>query len=108
MVERTLDPDVVITSRRQGWVYYRRESTGERWKVSDTCNQCGLCVIGAANADDYDWRKKPGRPGAVRDLRYPTRPDEPVTPGFLEAMIEMATTNPTATVSGCSLRIEGL
>lgn len=110
MPVKTLDPNVVIvaTGTRKGipWLRYRRLDTGDEWYVRGTCNQCGLCVTGAANEDDYKWDDEPGRPGAVRDVRFPVRPDEPVTPGFNEAMERQAKETPTATVDGCSLTVE--
>lgn len=90
---------------RTGYVRYRRVSTGQRWIVRGTCNQCGLCVVGASNVGDYDWTGPAGTPGAVKDVRFPVRPDEPVTPGFNEAMERMAAETETATVTGCSLRV---
>lgn len=106
-MKHTLDPDIVIEEQKKGYVRYRRRSTGKSWVVRGECNQCGLCVIGAANEDDYEWQKLPGRPGAVKDIRFPVRPDEPVTPGFNEAMEQMAAQTPTATVKGCSLKVGG-
>ncbi len=106
--EITLDPDIVIESVKRGAnpsLVYRRVSTGERWRVNGTCNQCGLCVIGAAVASDYVWDGPVGTPLAVRDLRYGTRLDEPVTPSFFADMQEMARETPTATVSGCSMTL---
>lgn len=107
-----MDPDVQVIARvtvdDQPVVEYQRMSTFERWRVTGTCNQCGLCVIGAAMTMHYAWDGPPGTPYAVRDLRYGQRPDEPVVPGFAEDMEEMARQTPTATVSGCSLTIEAL
>lgn len=109
MFDPTIDPDVVIVGRETTGIpmtEYQRVSTGERWRVFGTCNQCGLCVIGAVVTTDYEWDGPPGTPLAVRDLRYGVRLDEPVTPGFEESMQEMARETPTATVTGCSLTIE--
>lgn len=103
--KKTLDPDIQIVTQKRGMIKYRRRSTGQMWIVRGECNQCGLCVIGAANQHDYEWTKAPGNPGAVKDVRFPVRPDEPVTPGFNEAMERQAGMTPTATVKGCSLRV---
>lgn len=111
MTEPTLDVDIVILSRETGptpSVRYQRVSTGEQWLVSGVCNQCGLCVVGAAVTTDYVWLGPPGTPLAVIDLRYGTRLDEPVAVGFVEDMQQAAAITPTATVAGCSLTIEGL
>lgn len=106
MPEPTLDADIVIVAHESdGAVVYERVSDGTRWRVAGTCNQCGLCVIGAV-ADWYVWDGPPGTPGASRDTRVPGRLDDPVCPGFLEDMQQMAAVTPTATVSGCSLTIE--
>jgi hypothetical protein len=107
----TLDPDVVIdaagVTATVPWLQYRRVSTGQTWTVRGTCNQCGLCVVGASHQDDYEWHDEPGRPYAVTDLRVANgRPDEPVVPGFVEDMEQMAALTPTATVAGCSLTID--
>lgn len=106
----TLDNDIVIESIQRGAnpsVVYRRLSTGERWRVNGTCNQCGLCVIGAARPENYEWDGPVGTPFAVRDLRVLTgRLDEPVAPGFIEKVTDAVALTPTATVSGCSLTLE--
>jgi hypothetical protein len=105
----TVDPDVVILARESGSVpltEYQRLSTGERWRVMGTCNQCGLCCLGVAEPSRYVWDDLPGRPLAVRDLQYGQRLDEPLAWGFLEDMEEMAQQTPTATVAGCSFTFE--
>ena len=84
-MEPTLDPGVVIVARGVTtggvpWMVY--EGEGRRWRVSGTCNQCGLCVVGAAHPEHYAWDGPPGMPYAVRDLRLPGRLDEPVALGF--------------------------
>jgi hypothetical protein len=109
MTEQTFDPDVVIVSRQLGpppVVLYERVSTGERWTVTGVCNQCGLCVVGTGTPEFYAWDGPVGTPLAVRDLRYPDRMDEPLAPGFIEDMQQVAAETPTATVSGCSLTIQ--
>jgi len=113
-MQATTDPDVFIVSlttrRVRGQlvgelVYYRRD-TKQEWTVTGTCNRCGLCVIGAARTQDYVWSKPPGTPDAVTDLRVlQGRMDEPVTPGFIEDMQQMAAQTPTATVAGCALEM---
>jgi hypothetical protein len=106
MREPTLDAEIVIVERPSAdVVVYERVPTGARWKVSGSCNQCGLCVVGAAG-NWYVWDGPPGTPGASRDTRVPDRLDDPVCPGFIEDMAQMAAETPTATVSGCSLNIE--
>lgn len=108
MTELTLDIDIIIVSRAPGpppVVEYERVSTGERWRVVGSCNQCGLCVIGAVG-EWYVWDGPPGTHGANRDTRTPGRLDDPVCPGFIEDMAAMAAATPTATVSGCSMTIE--
>ncbi len=108
MPEPTLDASIVIVERpSEDAVVYERVPTGERWKVSGSCNQCGLCVVGAVG-DWYVWDGAPGTPGANRDTRVPGRLDDPVCPGFLEDIAQMAAITPTATVTGCSLSIEVL
>lgn len=108
----TSDPFVVIeaTGKRAGvfWLRYRREVAGvvDRWTVRGTCNQCGLCVIGAVPASRFTWSGPPGTPMAVTDVNYAARPDDPIAPGFIEDMVQMAALTPTATVAGCSLTIE--
>lgn len=101
----TLDPDIEIMYL-EGGVEYRRISTGDKWRVWGTCNQCGLCVIGARPFDRYQWQAAPGTPYSVVDLWYGKRLDDPVTPGFNEDMIDMARATPTATVNGCSMTVE--
>ena len=110
MFDPTIDPDIVIVGREAAGVpatEYQRVSTGERWLVSGTCNQCGLCVIGV-NAPDgrYVWDGHPGTPMANRDLWYGQRLDEPLTLAFKQDMEQMAQLTPTATVTGCSLVFE--
>lgn len=109
-MEQTSDPDVVILERGllldgTPTVQYQRLSTGLVWTVGGVCNQCGLCVLGAAETGDYLWSGEPGTPLAVVDLRFGHRLDEPVTPGFFEDMARMAEATPTATVAGCSLSL---
>lgn len=108
MNEPTLDADIVVVGREDGpppVVVYRRISTNEQWRVIGTCNQCGLCVIGAVGAW-YEWDALPGTPGASRDTRVPGRDDDPICPGFIEDMQQMAADTLTASVSGCSLTLE--
>jgi hypothetical protein len=89
----TLDPNIFIVSKDKDVVEYIRIDTGETWKVSGTCNQCGLCVVGAANKEDYIWYKKAGEPYAVTDVRVAKgRLDEPITSEF--------------NIAGCCLIIE--
>jgi hypothetical protein len=105
----TSDPFIVIEEQREGYVRYRSLISGERWVVRGTCNQCGLCVIGVAHPEHYEWHGEPGTPLAVSDLRVAQgRLDEPVAPGFTDAMRRMAKMTPTATVAGCSLTIESI
>lgn len=101
----TLDSDIVILEETETSKLYQRISTGEVWRVSGVCNQCGLCVIGA-QGDWYEWDGPAGTPGANRDTRAPNRLDDPIVPGFIEDMQQMAVETPTAIVSGCSLTIE--
>lgn len=103
----TLDPNIVIESRVAEQTVYRRISDGARWQVSGTCNQCGLCAIGAVG-EWYQWVGPPGTPGASIDTRVPSRLDDPVLPGFIEDMEQMAAITPTATVNGCSFTITEL
>jgi hypothetical protein len=108
--EPTIDFDIVVVGRSEGpppVIVYRRLSSGEQWAVRGTCNQCGLCVIGAVG-DWYVWNGPPGTPGASSDLRVPGRPDDPICPDLPENMEQMARETPTATVTGCSLTIEVL
>lgn len=106
MTTPTLDADIVIVGRPDAdTVIYERLSTGGRWVVRGQCNQCGLCVIGAVG-NWYEWNGPAGTPYACNDTRVPVRLDEPIIPGFIEDMKEMARVTPTATVSGCSLSIE--
>jgi hypothetical protein len=105
----TVDPDVIILARESGavpWTEYQRLSSGERWRVIGTCNQCGLCVLGIGEPSRYVWDDLPGRPGAVRDELYGRRLDEPIAFGFLEDMQQQAQETPTATVTGCSFTLE--
>lgn len=110
MAEATNDPDIVITDRQTGpesWVDYARLSTGEAWRVSGSCNQCGLCVIGVVDpVGRYVWAGPPGTPGASIDTLYGQRLDDPLTVGFGDDMVAMAAITPTATVPGCSLMFE--
>lgn len=95
MSQPTLDPDIVIDAQSAGKVTYRSISTGEKWAVHGVCNQCGLCVVGAAHPEHYRWLDKPGIPFAVVDLRVAGgRLDEPITPRF--------------NTQGCCLTIEVL
>jgi rRNA maturation protein Nop10 len=104
----TLDPDVVIVARgvtdEVPWLRYRRVSDDTEWTVRGTCNQCGLCVIGTAVPERYEWDGPVGTPLAVRDLLYATRLDEPVTAGFSEDMEQMA--REIGAAVGCSLTVE--
>ena len=110
-VEQTLSWDIVIVERTAidgvQRVTYERLSTGEQWEVIGACNQCGLCVIGAAFPEHYEWSGPPGTPYAVRDKRVPGRLDEVVSPGFIEAMQKMRAVTPTAT-QDCQLTLNVL
>lgn len=44
---QTNDPDTVIEEKHEGYVRYRRLSTGERWEVSGVCDRRGDCLIGS-------------------------------------------------------------
>ena len=106
----TNDPGVVIEKLQKGanpYIIYRSLITGRRWEVNGTCNQCGLCVIGAVDGSmgttRWVWSGPPGTPMAVTDVKYGDRLDDPVTPEFHQDMIDQAAITPTATVSGCSL-----
>ena len=44
----TADPTVVIESRREGYVRYRR-SDGARWEVRGSCDMRGDCLVGAVD-----------------------------------------------------------
>lgn len=105
----TIDPTIVIVGlggTPAPWVRYRRVATGEEWTVRGVCNQCGVCVVGAAN-DDYTWVGPPGTPYSNIDNRVALgRLDAPIVPGFLAQMRRMAKEIPTATVTGCSLTID--
>lgn len=103
----TIDADIVITHHDGDSTYYQRRSTGARWRVTGTCNQCGLCVIGAVG-DWYVWVGEPGTPGASIDTRVPGRLDDPILPELLANMEQMAQLTPTATVTGCSTTAEYL
>lgn len=102
----TLDADIVIVAESDAppVVRYRRLSDGVEWAVAGSCNQCGLCVVGAIG-DWYEWDGPPGTPLASRDTRWPERLDDPVTPSFFDDMRQMAALTPTATVSGCSMSL---
>lgn len=43
----TADPDIVIESKRKGYVRYRRLSDGRRWEVFGECDYRGDCIVGA-------------------------------------------------------------
>lgn len=100
-MQPTIDPDIFIEYADATLTRYQRVSTGERWEVHGTCNQCGLCVIGAVG-DWYVWVGDPGTPGASLDTRVPGRLDDPITPQLLPDTASMAALTPTATVQGCS------
>jgi hypothetical protein len=99
VAEPTLDPAVVIVARGidaggAPFVSYQH-ADGRRWIVRGACNQCGLCVVGAAHPEHYRWHGEPGTPGAVTDLRVAAgRLDEPIAPHFA--------------IAGCVLRVEVL
>jgi hypothetical protein len=83
MIEKTLDPDIVIEERSENYIRYRSISTDRVWSVYGRCNQCGLCVVGAYNKEHYIWHKEAGKPYAVTDVRVMEgRLDEPITPEF--------------------------
>lgn len=106
-MELTIDADIVIDARTADAIEYRRLSTGARWRVTGTCNQCGLCVIGAVG-DWYEWDGPAGTPNASRDTRYPGRLDDPILPELIDDMVRQAQETPTATVTGCSTTAEYL
>jgi len=106
----TSDPTVVIEKLQHGanpYIIYRNLLSGRRWRVDGTCNQCGLCVIGATDATmgvaRWTWSGPPGTPYCVTDVKYSGRPDDPVTPEFAGDMVQQAARTPTATVTGCTL-----
>lgn len=101
----TLDPNIFIISRDKDVVEYVRTDTGETWKVSGTCNQCGLCALGAIPKSRYIWVAPIGTPFSNIDLLFNGRLDEPVLPGFNIQMQRQAKETKTATVTGCSLTI---
>lgn len=47
---QTCDPSVVIERQSKNSITYLVPATGERWRIDGTCNQCGACWEGAANA----------------------------------------------------------
>ncbi len=103
---------VKIEEQRDGYTRYRKlpsgyHPKGQRWEVLGHCNQCGLCEIGD-NSGRVRWVGPPGTPGAAIDTTYGKRPDNPLLPGFIEEMQEMARVTPTATVDGCAFSIRVL
>lgn len=86
----TIDPNIFIIEQTTNRVVY--ETTfGEKWEILGTCNQCGLCEIGA-NDPSIIWNPgiEPGQPNAC----YSTNPlDNPCRP-------EIKTIFPTCQLSG--------
>lgn len=76
----TYDPLCWIEDRGADWVRYIN-ADGQRWVILGTCNCCGLCEVGAADAQQRKlvWRGNPGEPGACVSLMDP-RTDVPVRP----------------------------
>jgi hypothetical protein len=79
-MEKTADPDIVIESRGNDWIRYRR-SDGRRWEVHGICDRRGDCLVGAivdgkviSRADVDSLRET--------DIRLQSQLDVPVTPEF--------------------------
>jgi hypothetical protein len=74
----TVDPDIGIEEQREGYILYRRFSTGDRWEVQGVCDKRGNCLVGAVIEGETITTIERARELAEA---Y-TGPDVPVTEGF--------------------------
>lgn len=76
----TRDPNIFIIEQTAERVVYETTS-GEQWEILGTCNQCGLCEVGA-NDPEIAWveGKQPGEPGACYNISGEGRVDNPCRP----------------------------
>jgi hypothetical protein len=107
---------MIITEDTTTWIESRDDTSavyentdGKRWRVSGSCNQCGLCEV--YNNDPLNteithvnyrmnegvketytrvliWHHPPGTPGACEELGYNTRKDIPMTPKLINRIPE--------------------
>lgn len=101
----TMDPttEIVSTSgeNENFYIIYKNQD-GRQWKITGTCNQCGLCEeyneslpldnivqqsnVGIKNNEkifwsrQLKWHSQPGIPGACEELNYSSRLDIPILP----------------------------
>lgn len=78
-MERTIDPDVVVEERRDGYVRYRNVTSGRRWEVHGECVKIGRCMVGAI-VDGRELRTLREARAYIRER--PLLLDSPVTPEF--------------------------
>lgn len=80
MYEPTTDPNCFIVDKAPDTITY--ECGGDRWIVRGVCNQCGSCEVGSTEDREKEllWVGDPGTPGAVIDLTYGHRLDNPIRP----------------------------
>ncbi len=99
---QTQDPTTWITANGVigGVQVVQYENTdGLRWRITGTCNACGLCenppekvpsIVTEKNYSIVDgkeiiwertliWHKNPGEPGAVEEVAHENRKDIPMT-----------------------------
>lgn len=80
-LKRTQDPDIGIEEQRQGYVRYRRRSTGERWEVHGDCVGVAHCIVGAVvDGEEVKTLERAKELWAEGKERFPL--DSPVTPEF--------------------------
>lgn len=95
----TTEPGLFIEKSGESFKQYFSPITLERWIIYGTCNQCGLCEVGAI--EDYIiWisGKVPGEPYACYDKRVlEGRKDVPIRP---ELSVKMG---PQCSLSGVYL-----
>jgi hypothetical protein len=94
-------------SDEEGAIY--ENTDGKRWRVSGSCNQCGLCEIYNNEPLNQEivhtnyrmnegvkethtrvliWHHPPGTPGACVEVGYNTRLDIPMTPELINRIPE--------------------
>jgi hypothetical protein len=105
MMIATEDYTTWITEKTNDYVIYEN-TEGKRWKVSGTCNQCGMCETYEnyplnqpieqknyrknqdGDIEEYTriliWHHLPGTPGAVEEVNHHLRKDVPMGPNATE------------------------
>jgi hypothetical protein len=113
----TMDPTTeIVSSGGTGDDFYiiYKNIDGRQWKITGTCNQCGLCeeyneplppdnIVTHTNVAiknnskiiwtrQLKWNNPPGTAGACEELDYSSRLDIPISPNLVNNIDECTLT----------------